>query len=490
MIADLDEALAAMLDFAGRGRSGRTALSAATEALRLLGNPHENLRVIHVTGTSGKTSTSYHVRALLQAAGWRTGLTVSPHIVGLNERVQVDGHPLFGAAFCAHLEQMLSELAPMRGQLTFFELCTCLAWRVFAAERVDYAVVEVGIGGARDATNVARRPDKVSVIGPIGLDHTEKLGSTIGEIAAQKAGIIVPGGVVFLLQQGAEAMDVVQQYAGQLGADVRVVIPPSHPDTIPPSHPDTIPPSHPDASQDLMSIVVDQILPDGRMTGGRGGPEAQPEVERFLLSADWNRPVCPRTGTVPFVRDPAVGDEFTADFRAANWSMAQAVVSYLATRDHFELPDDHAIARARSDVPPARYEWFDVRGHRVLLDGAHNPQKIAGLVSMIRTQGLGPFPTLATLSSAPETKIIATLSALAPVVSRLVVPEFKLGIGEKTKASVPADQVAAAAAGLGMYAEVVPDLDQAVATWLADPAEDLLATGSLYLAALVRPYLV
>ena len=406
-IANLDEALTALFDFTGVRQPGRSSVETMGRAMKLLGNPHNRLRVVHITGTSGKTSTSYYVRALLEAAGLRTGMTVSPHIQSLNERVQIGGVPLDERAFCDYLEQMLVLLAPMRGRLTYFELVICLALWVFAAENVDYAVVEVGIGGTRDATNVCFRSDKLAVITPIGLDHTEKLGTTIAEIAAQKAGIIVPGGIAFMAQQSEEATSVVQTHAREIGAALHIV-------------------------------------------------------------------------------SPAEG-EFHPSYQRVNWAVAQAAVTYLSERDGFDLPEN--VDCYRQVTPPARYEWFTVNGHRVLLDGAHNPQKMAGLVAAIRDEGLGPFPTLATLSTAPHDKLVQTLEVMAPIVSRLIIPEFILGQADKTKTSVPATDVARIAADLGIPAQIQYDLPSALDVLLADPAPDLLITGSLYLAALVRPYL-
>lgn len=408
-IGNLDEALRALFDFTGARVPGRSSLAVMSEAMGLLGNPHLRLRVVHITGTSGKTSTSYYVRAFLEASGKFTGMTVSPHIQSLNERVQVGGMPLDERVFCGYLEKMLHILEPMRGQLTYFELVICLALWVFASEKVEYAVVEVGIGGARDATNICFRDDKVAVITPVGLDHTEKLGNSIEQIAAQKAGIIVPGGVVLVARQSDEAMRVIQGRAREIGASLHVV-------------------------------------------------------------------------------DPAEG-VFRPSYQRGNWALAKAAVAYLGSRDGFDLPDQASMEEYERVTPPARYEWFRIGGHRVLLDGAHNPQKMAGLVSAVQDQGLGPFPTLATLSTAPHDKLVQTLETMAPIVSHLIVPEFVLGQGDKVKTSMPAADVARIAAETGIEARVIPDLGAALDALLSDPAPNLLVTGSLYLAALVRPFL-
>jgi len=409
VIADLDAALGELFAFTGTRAPGRSSLVAMARAMELLGNPQERLRVIHVTGTSGKTSTCYYIRGLLEAAGVRTGLTVSPHIQALNERVQIGGVPLPVPQFCAAVSELLERLKPLTGQLTYFELVICLALMTFEQYAVQYAVVEVGIGGTRDATNIARRGDKVAVITPVGLDHTEKLGGTIGEIAAQKAGIMVPGGVAVVAEQSPEALTVIQQYASGIGA------------------------------------------------------------------------------TVHLVPAPATGRTSLPAFQEANWALARAVVDLVAARDGLTLQAN--LDYVRHQTPPARYEWFQVGAHSVLLDGAHSPQKMAGLVHTLQAQGHAPMPALATLSTAPPDKVTATLAALAPAVTRLIVPEFTLGRDDKVKVSVPATQVAAAATARGVPVDLCPDLATALHRLLADPAPELLVTGSLYLAALVRPLL-
>jgi dihydrofolate synthase/folylpolyglutamate synthase len=160
--------------------------------LRLLGDPHDRLRVVHVTGTKGKGSTCAMLDAVLRAAGYRTGLFTSPHLVHVEERIQVDGVPISREELAARM----AEVAPAVRALetgswpppTFFEISTALGFLHFVCRRVEVAVVEVGLGGRFDSTNVCR--PLVSVITSLGLDHTAQLGGTLEEIAYQKAGII------------------------------------------------------------------------------------------------------------------------------------------------------------------------------------------------------------------------------------------------------------------------------------------------------------
>ena len=160
--------------------------------LRLMahvGNPHEQLRAIHIAGTNGKGSTSHLIAAALQAAGYKVGLFTSPHLVDLRERIRINGQPIPEAevvAFVAQHRAFLDELQP-----SFFETMTTMAFAYFVQEKVDIAVVEVGLGGRLDSTNVLT--PLLSVITNIGMDHTEFLGNTLPQIAREKAGIMKAG---------------------------------------------------------------------------------------------------------------------------------------------------------------------------------------------------------------------------------------------------------------------------------------------------------
>jgi dihydrofolate synthase / folylpolyglutamate synthase len=191
--------------------------------LDFLGNPQNKLRVIHVAGTSGKTSTSYYAAALLQASGKTVGLTVSPHIEELNERLQVNGQPTPEAEFCSVLSEFLELIQSCDVQPSYFELLVAMAYWDFARRGLEYAVIEVGLGGLIDGTNVIDRADKVCIITDIGYDHMHILGNSLPEIAAQKAGIIQAGNTVCMYEQDEAIMRVVgRRVADQKASLVRL----------------------------------------------------------------------------------------------------------------------------------------------------------------------------------------------------------------------------------------------------------------------------
>lgn len=187
-----------------------------------LGDPQETCPVVHIAGTSGKTSTAYFVSGMLQAAGKKVGLTVSPHVDSVTERVQVNGKPLSDEKFLDYWNEFMDQKAVDAEKITYFGLLVAFAFWVFAKEKVDYAVVEVGMGGMQDATNVIRNSQKVAAITDIGLDHTQFLGETLPAIAEEKAGIIQQGNEVFALQQSDDVIRVFEKQASEVGAMLHV----------------------------------------------------------------------------------------------------------------------------------------------------------------------------------------------------------------------------------------------------------------------------
>ena len=184
--------------------------------LRLLahvGNPHEHLRAIHVAGTNGKGSTSHLIAAVLQAAGYKVGLFTSPHLVSLTERIRINGQLIPEAevaAFVTEHKAFLDELQP-----SFFETMTALGFWYFVQQGVDVAVIETGLGGRLDSTNVLT--PLLSVITNIGMDHTEFLGNTLQKIAREKAGIMKPGVPCVIGETHPQTMNVFLDKAKECG---------------------------------------------------------------------------------------------------------------------------------------------------------------------------------------------------------------------------------------------------------------------------------
>lgn len=215
---DADEVYAELLGRIGEGNP-QPRLAPTRRVVELLGDPQRAYPIIHITGTNGKTSTSRITESILRAYGLRTGLLTSPHLVRVNERIVIDGEPISNEAFVAnyrdiqpYLEMVDVELQAANDvPLTFFEAFTALAYASFADAPVDVAVIEVGLGGEWDSTNVA--DGQVAVFTPISLDHMSRLGNTVAEIAATKSGIIKPAAFVVSAAQPPTALSELERAA-------------------------------------------------------------------------------------------------------------------------------------------------------------------------------------------------------------------------------------------------------------------------------------
>ncbi|HKZ47940.1 MAG TPA: Mur ligase family protein, partial [Thermoplasmata archaeon] len=199
-------------------------LDVITDLLRRLGDPHDRFPAVHVTGTNGKGSVCAYLASILRAAGFRVGLYTSPHLVRFNERIRVNGEMigdqdvmrLYGE-IQPHMEAMAAR-NPVH-HATFFEVTTAMAFQYFAEQEVDIAVIEVGMGGRYDATNVI--DPEVSVITRVGLEHTEHLGRTVRRIAREKAGIIKNGKPAVTVEQ--EALPEIEARCRITGSPLAVV---------------------------------------------------------------------------------------------------------------------------------------------------------------------------------------------------------------------------------------------------------------------------
>ncbi len=174
--------------------SGQAGIERTKYLLQLLDNPQEKIKVIHIAGTSGKGSTAYLISKLLQHHGFKVGLQVSPHLIDIRERFQINNQLIPEELFVRTFQEIKPTIEKAKnshwGKLTFFEILVSFAFYFFWKNKVDYAVMETGLGGLYDGTNVVENKNKLVVLTKIGLDHQWILGSTYEKIASQKAGII------------------------------------------------------------------------------------------------------------------------------------------------------------------------------------------------------------------------------------------------------------------------------------------------------------
>lgn len=193
--------------------------------LETLGSPQNQIPAIHIAGTSGKDSTAYYATSLLNRAGYTTGTLVSPHIASVAERSLINGQPLPRQKYLRYFQEFVDICAANAPHLSYFKFLTIFSFWLFKKIDVNYIIIEVGIGGRLDTTNVIFRSPTVRVITDIGLDHTELLGNTLTEIAQEKAGIIHQSDSVVMNRQASEIETVIRQHAESQNSQLSIASP-------------------------------------------------------------------------------------------------------------------------------------------------------------------------------------------------------------------------------------------------------------------------
>ncbi|MCW5766030.1 MAG: bifunctional folylpolyglutamate synthase/dihydrofolate synthase [Phycisphaeraceae bacterium] len=393
-----------------------------------LKNPQDAVRCVHVAGTKGKGSTCEMTASCLQACGYAVGLYTSPHVVDIRERVRLNRRPITQADFARLARAVAGAAAAVEarhGQATFFEMMTAMAFVYFAEQAVDVAVIEVGLGGLLDCTNVIT--PEVSAVSLIGFDHTDILGNTLEEIALQKAGIFKPGVPALTIEQPPQALKAMREYAQKIGAPLQVV------------------------GEDIEFNFRFEFQ-------GNLGP-----VARVSLTTE--------RSNFEHVPVPLRGEH-----QAYNCGLALAVLDKLAERG-FNCPEVK-VARGLEQVTlPGRFEVIP-GSPRLLLDVAHNPESVRALIKAIGAY-LQYESLLVIFGCAADKDVDGMLRHLAMGADKVIFTRVE----GNARAANPADLQRRYAEISGKSAQTAPSLRAALD--LARPAvarEDLVCiTGSFYL---------
>jgi dihydrofolate synthase/folylpolyglutamate synthase len=397
-----------------------------------MGDPQARFRSVHIAGTNGKGSTAAMLDAILRSAGYRTGLYTSPHLERINERIHVNGAEIgdaeFAAAFGrlhAAIEKMLST-GELAAHPTFFECVTAMAFDVFAREAVEFAVLEVGMGGRLDATNLVT--PEVCAITQIAFDHESFLGHSIEQIAGEKAGIIKTGVPVVSAAENPEARAVIQRKAEELGAPIVEI----------------------DAEYRVKVTACESGFYDAAVSDLAG---------RTLISL--------RPG-------------LAGRFQVRNAVAAFAAARILAERG-FRRIDERAIAEGIAGVHwPGRLERLQELPV-VYLDGAHNPAGARELASFWEENF--PGRRIFLVYGAVRDKAVDEVAGiLFPRAAKVFIT------AAHQPRAISAEALAEMTAHLATSVEVVPDAAAALerALTVAEPADAIFGTGSLYLVGDLR----
>ena len=399
--------------------------------LRRLGNPHRLFKSVHIAGTKGKGSTCAMLASMLQACGYKVGLYTSPHLVDIRERFQINGQMIPSSEFGRLARQVEIVANRMKPGPTYFDVLTAIGFKYFAEQKVDIAVVETGLGGRLDSTNVVT--PEVTAITSISKDHMQQLGNTLGKIAAEKAGIFKPGVPAISVTQDPEAEAVLLQVAQKVGTTLDIT---------------------------GKTIEFSYRFESSRMQGPHN---------RICLSTPNSR--------FEHLAVPLIGEH-----QAINCGLALSVLDRLKLRG-FNITDAKAREGLAKTSMPGRMEMI-AQNPRVLVDGAHNA---ASLDAMMKAIGQHiPYDSMVVIFGCCADKDVpGMLERITSGADKVIFTKV-----DNIRTADPEELAARYVELYGKMAQVAATLEEAMG--IANRAvtrEDLICiTGSFYLVGEAKKY--
>lgn len=414
-LKDVDKALRPYVPLVKELTGKNTVLDRIKPLMSFLGHPEDKLLTIHLAGTSGKTSTAYYISDMLTLAGKKVGLTVSPHIDKITERTQINGQPLSDSDFCIELSQFLEIVDQSNIKPSYFELIYAFSIWLFAKYKVDYAVIETGLGGLYDATNVVTREDKVCVITDIGFDHMNILGHSIAEITAQKVGIVHKNNVLLMYQQSREVMQVIKNWLKDQPASL---------------------------------LITNQ----------------KSETELYGRGKTFSH---------------------LANYQKRNWLLAYYVYRYLAKRDNLPKLSNRQLIQSQKINIPARMDVIKKGQQIIIMDGAHNYQKMKAFISSYKEMFPNTKPACL-IAFKSDKYYLETLPLIKQLASEIIITSFKTS-QDLPVVSTPPKDIYKAFKNIGVKNIIFePNNLKAYQLLLQSTSKYLVITGSFYLIAQIR----
>jgi len=419
--------------------------------LGALGHPEKKLECVLIAGTNGKGSTAATLASILEASGMKTGLYTSPHLVRINERIRVDGEPIADDEFALlhdvvdrTAEQLVSE-NEVPWHPSFFEMLTAMAFEYFARVRPDVVVLEVGMGGRLDATNVVE--PRLSVITDISLDHQKYLGNTVGEIAREKAGIIRPGAVVVTLPQLPEANDVIGNAILDRGARAVSAVP-------------FVPPVSPGSAEFWAAAKNSFTAEDAESAEkGLGTPRS-----RYPLQV---------MGEQIMVESPLVGRH-----QLRNIALAIAAAEELRGQGFAQITARTIERGLRETCWPGRFQVVPAKGGapEYVLDVAHNPAGAWALRSTL-SAAYEDRPVTMVFGVMRDKAVSEVAEILFPITEHVVATQ-----ANNPRSATPAE-IRQAASRVDVDIRETSDVTSALveARGIAGPSGLVVVTGSIYI---------
>lgn len=417
-----------------------TAIPHQLDFLELIGNPHEHLTIVHVAGTSGKGSTVALLSNVLISQGFRVGASFSPHIYNFLERIQIGDCPISETLFLHYFNRFFQALETMiqRGvEPSYFELFTALQFFIFSEEKVDYAIIEVGMGGRLDPTNVPVK-HKIDIINAIGYDHTRFLGDTLVEIAGEKAGIIQEGNIVVALSQEDSINKVFIRKSESMDANLDLLEP-----------------------QNTVTNIKTMYTHTSFCYHDTTGLN--------------------RTITISLL----------GDYQAINCALALSAVEKVASRDGWQIDWKRLIKNLENVHFVGRFEIVTLPHTLVILDGAHNGQKMSAFLRNVSTI----FPSkkanilLSIKKGKDSEELLKSLLGFEELVDTVYITQFSNS--HIHIQPMPVDEIQQTIKGMGstnIHFVIHPNLKECIII-AKNRHEILLITGSMYLLGEVKKQL-
>lgn len=395
----------------------------------LLNNPQEKLKFIHIAGTNGKGSTSALIHNILKAEGYGVGLFISPYLEEFTERIQVNGEPIEKKDLASITSQVKMAIEKMISQgyehPTEFEIVTAIGFLYFVRKDVDFVVLEVGLGGRLDATNIISTSE-ISIITAIGWDHMAQLGNSLVEIAGEKAGIIKKNGRVVVYPQSSDIQEEIRKKAEKKNAKVHLV------------------------KKESIKLLESSI--EGQIFSYRGESLSLSRIETRLLGRH----------------------------QLYNAATALKAIEVLKHKG-YQISENSILHGIKNTLWPGRFEVISKNPY-IILDGAHNTQGIQAFVNSIKEY----FPTgkiILLLGILKDKEVHAMLEILLPIVKEVIT------LTPNSPRAMPAKELANVIKNISLGIEVkdIDSIEAAIAYIKQYPRNEILAfTGSLYMIGEVR----
>jgi len=409
---------------------GEEGIVRTKEFLKLLGSPQNKIPCIHIAGTSGKGSTSFMISSFLCTLGFKVGLHLSPHLLDIRERAMINNQCIDEKKYIRYFGEISPMIEKMKtsafGMITYFEVLVGLTYYIFAQEQVDYMVVEVGLGGKYDGTNVIDRSDKLSIISKIGRDHVQVLGNTPAKIAYQKAMICAEKGSMISIFQTQSVETVIKSVAKEKKAKL---------------------------------FLIEKKDIKNRLLANR--------KTQFTLKWDG-----------ALYKNIIIG--LFGQHQAENAVLAITSVLYLGKRDHFKVDMTKIRACAKLLRFKGRMDILTQKNKKIILDGAHNEQKMkAFLKSLSAVEKDKRYTFVIAFKKGKDYKKM--LRFLVPFAQKIIITTIFSEHQDLFHFSTDPKVIQAGLLELGFTNTIIVEKIQDVRDFISDCKTDVVVTGSLYL---------